>query len=117
MRRIHVDEGASVEVMYKHCFDSFHPSIRARLTATHTTLSGFSGEQVKPLGKIEMEVCFGSDGLCARTTMKFIVLPSSSPYNIILGRSGLKKLRAIPSTIHAMMKFPTPRGIATLVTQ
>lgn len=49
--------------------------------------------------------------------MKFVVVRSPSPYNIILGRSGIKKLRAIPSTIHSMMKFPTPRGIATLVTR
>nr|GEV93551.1 hypothetical protein [Tanacetum cinerariifolium] len=33
------------------------------------------------------------------------------------GRSGLKTLRAIPFTIHSMMKFPTPKGVATLVTQ
>lgn len=49
--------------------------------------------------------------------MKFAVVRSPSPYNIILGRSRIKKLRAIPSTIHSMMKFPTPRGIATLVTR
>ncbi|PWA80131.1 reverse transcriptase domain-containing protein [Artemisia annua] len=117
VKRIHVDEGASVEIMYMQCFDNFHPTIRARLVEIHTALSGFSGEQLKPLGKIELEVCFGNDGLCARTTMKFIVVSASSPYNVILGRSGLKKSRAIPSTIHSMMKFPTPRGIATLVTQ
>ncbi|PWA93825.1 ATP-dependent caseinolytic (Clp) protease/crotonase family protein [Artemisia annua] len=49
--------------------------------------------------------------------MKFAVVRSPSPYNIILGRSGIKELRAIPSIIHAMMKFPTPRGVATLVTR
>ncbi|PWA68194.1 reverse transcriptase domain-containing protein [Artemisia annua] len=49
--------------------------------------------------------------------MRFTVIRAPSPYNVILGRSGLKALRAIPSTIHAMMKFPTPRGIATLVTR
>ncbi|PWA96799.1 hypothetical protein CTI12_AA037930 [Artemisia annua] len=49
--------------------------------------------------------------------MKFAVIRSPSPYNVILGRSGIKRLRAIPSTIHSMMKFPTPRGIATLVTR
>nr|GFA77460.1 reverse transcriptase domain-containing protein [Tanacetum cinerariifolium] len=32
-------------------------------------------------------------------------------------RTGLRALRAIPSTIHAMMKFPSLRGIATLVTR
>ncbi|PWA58109.1 hypothetical protein CTI12_AA404950 [Artemisia annua] len=48
--------------------------------------------------------------------MKFAVVRSPYPYNIILGRSGIKELRVMPSTIHAMMKFPTPRGVATLVT-
>ncbi|GKB94411.1 hypothetical protein Tco_0980548 [Tanacetum coccineum] len=51
------------------------------------------------------------------TMMKFIVIRAASPYNIILGRTGMKKLRVIPSIIHVIMKFPTPRGIATLVTQ
>ncbi|GKB37575.1 reverse transcriptase domain-containing protein [Tanacetum coccineum] len=32
-------------------------------------------------------------------------------------RTGLKTLRAVSSTIHSMVKFPTPRGIATLVTR
>nr|GEV63754.1 dynamin-related protein 5A [Tanacetum cinerariifolium] len=32
-----------------------------------------------------------------------------------LGKIELETLRAIPSTIHSMMKFPTPKGIATLV--
>ncbi|GJU53675.1 hypothetical protein Tco_1227389 [Tanacetum coccineum] len=40
---------------------------------------------------------------------------ASSPYNIILGRTRMRELRSVSSTIHAMMKFPTPRGIATLV--
>ncbi|PWA65489.1 reverse transcriptase domain-containing protein [Artemisia annua] len=64
-----------------------------------------------------MNVEFGDGGLSRKTTMKFTVIRAPSPYNVILGRSGLKALRAIPSTIHAMMKFPTPRGIATLVTR
>nr|GEV13180.1 reverse transcriptase domain-containing protein [Tanacetum cinerariifolium] len=52
-----------------------------------------------------------------RTTIKFTIIRAPSPYNIILGRIRLKILRAIPSTIHSMMKFPTPKGIATLVTR
>ncbi|GKD49606.1 reverse transcriptase domain-containing protein [Tanacetum coccineum] len=117
IRRVYVDAGASVEVMYEHCFEHLCPSIKARLKETNTPLVGFSGESIKPLGKIELDVCFGSEGLFCRTTMKFAVVKSPSPYNFILGRSGLKKLRAVPSTIHSMMKFPTPRGIATLVTR
>ncbi|GJU71624.1 reverse transcriptase domain-containing protein, partial [Tanacetum coccineum] len=75
------------------------------------------GYLVKPLGKIKLDVCFGGSGRCRRAIMKFTVIPSPSPYNIILGRPSLKQLRAVPSTIHGMMKFPTPWGVATVVSQ
>ncbi|GJX69033.1 reverse transcriptase domain-containing protein [Tanacetum coccineum] len=113
VRRIHIDEGASIEIMYEHCFNMLHPKIKARLTKMQTTVSGFSGERVKPLGKIELDVCFGGAGRCRRAMMRFVVIPAPSLYNIILGRPALKQLRAIPSTIHGMMKFPTRWGIAT----
>ncbi|GJU48228.1 reverse transcriptase domain-containing protein [Tanacetum coccineum] len=117
VRRVYVDEGSSVEVMFEHYFKNLNPKIKAGLRETQTDLVGFAREVSKPLGKIELEVCFGSRGLCRRTSMKFIVVRAPSPYNIILGRPGLKTLRAIPSTIHSMMKFPTPKGVATLVTR
>ncbi|GJS53389.1 hypothetical protein Tco_0626751 [Tanacetum coccineum] len=62
-------------------------------------------------------MCFENEGLYRRTTMKFTVIKAPSPYNIILRRSGLKGLRAISSTIHSLMKFPTPKGIAIPVTR
>nr|GEV21451.1 reverse transcriptase domain-containing protein [Tanacetum cinerariifolium] len=117
IRRIHIDEGASVEIMFKQCFNMLHPSIQARLVEMQTTVSGFSREQVKPLAKIELDVCFGGSGLYQRVIMKFTIILAPSPYNIILGRSCLKQLRTIPSTIHGMMKFPNLWGIATMVSQ
>ncbi|GJV96071.1 reverse transcriptase domain-containing protein [Tanacetum coccineum] len=75
------------------------------------------GGKTKPLGKIDLEVCFGNEGLSRRMSIKFLVIRALSPYNIILVRPGLKALHAIPSTIHSMIRFPTPKGIATLVTR
>ncbi|GKD29242.1 reverse transcriptase domain-containing protein [Tanacetum coccineum] len=86
---IHVDEGASVEIM-----------------GTCQTVR-----------KNKADVCFGGSGLCRWAIMKFTIIPVPSSYNIILGRPSLKQLRAISSTIHGMMKFPTPWGIATLESQ
>ncbi|GJV13543.1 hypothetical protein Tco_1355084 [Tanacetum coccineum] len=117
VRRIYVDEGSSIEVMFGHCFENFHPRIKAELRETRTDLVGFACEVSKPLEKIELEVCFRNGGFCRRTSMKFIVVRAPSLYNIILGRPGLKTLQAIPSTIHFMMKFLTPKGVATLVTR
>ncbi|GJU74428.1 reverse transcriptase domain-containing protein [Tanacetum coccineum] len=115
VRRVYVDEGSSVEVMFEHCFENLPEKVKAGLRETRTDLVGFAGEVAKPLGKIDLEVCFENEGLSRRTSMKFIIIRAPSPYNIILGRPGLKILHAIPSTIHSMIKFPTPKGIATLI--
>ncbi|GKD69618.1 hypothetical protein Tco_1323708, partial [Tanacetum coccineum] len=44
-------------------------------------------------------------------------LVSHSPYNVILGRTGLKSLGAVASTIYSKIKFPTANGIATMTTK
>ncbi|GJS12856.1 reverse transcriptase domain-containing protein [Tanacetum coccineum] len=95
VRRVFVDQGAAVQVMFEHCFDNLSPAIKSRLTPTQTELVGFSGEQLIPIRKVE----------------------APSPYNIILGRMGMRELRVVSSTVHAMLKFPKPRGIATLIAQ
>nr|GEW51496.1 reverse transcriptase domain-containing protein [Tanacetum cinerariifolium] len=87
VRRVFVDHGVAVQVMFKHLFDNLPLSFRARLTQTHMELVGFSGEQLILMGKIELNVAFRSEGLCRRTMMKFTVVRESSPYNIILRRT------------------------------
>nr|GEV35328.1 reverse transcriptase domain-containing protein [Tanacetum cinerariifolium] len=106
--------GAAVQVMFEHCFRNLCPAIQARLSRTHTELVGFSEEQLRSMGKIELEVVFRNEGLSRITIMKFTVVEASSPYNIILGRTGMRERHAVSSTTRAMMKFPTSRGIATL---
>nr|GEV95619.1 hypothetical protein [Tanacetum cinerariifolium] len=56
IRRVFVDQGAAVQVMFAHCFDNLSPDIKARLTPTQTELVGFSGEQLIPIGRIELKV-------------------------------------------------------------
>ncbi|GKC19486.1 reverse transcriptase domain-containing protein [Tanacetum coccineum] len=117
VRRVYIDQGASLEVMFEHCFKNLSPAIKSRLRSTQMDLVGFAGGVVKPLGKIELEVVFGDDGLFRTIVVNFTVVRAPSPYNVILGRTGLGALRAVSSTIHSMIKFPTPRGITTLVTR
>ncbi|GKG13664.1 hypothetical protein Tco_0350624, partial [Tanacetum coccineum] len=46
--------------------------------------------------------------------MNFIVVRSPSSYNDIIGRPGVKKLQAVPSTAHRMLKLLVEGGVITL---
>ncbi|GKE27472.1 hypothetical protein Tco_1442856 [Tanacetum coccineum] len=90
---------------------------KAKLKEPRTPLVGFSGEVSYPIGTIDLNVTIGEPGKLRTVTMEFTIVKSHSPYNIILGRTGLRSLGAVASTIHSMIKFPTANGIATMTTK
>ena len=47
----------------------------------------------------------------ATTTARFLVVDAPSAYNMLLGRSSLNAIKAIPSAYHMMIKFPTVSGV------
>ncbi|GJT62033.1 reverse transcriptase domain-containing protein [Tanacetum coccineum] len=91
------EERAAVQVMFEHYFDNLSPAIKARLTPTQTELVGFSGEQLIPIGKVELKVTFGGGCLSRTVMLKFTVVRVSSPYNSILGRTRMRELWAVSS--------------------
>ncbi|GKE58684.1 reverse transcriptase domain-containing protein, partial [Tanacetum coccineum] len=115
--RIYVDGGSSVEVMYEHCFRNLGTKTRARLRESRTPLVGFFREVNYPMGVINLNVTMGEIRKLRTVTMEFTVVKSHSPYNVILGRTDLRSLGAVASTIHLMRKFPTNNGIATMTTK
>ncbi|GJT28323.1 hypothetical protein Tco_0908598 [Tanacetum coccineum] len=116
VRRIHVDGGSSSEVMYEHCFRNLSYRTRSRLKESRVPLVGFSGEVSYPLGVIDLEVTIGECRKTRTIIMEFAVVKSPSLYNALLGRTGMRSLGAVASTIHSMIKFPTSNGIATIAT-
>ncbi|GJV38124.1 reverse transcriptase domain-containing protein [Tanacetum coccineum] len=79
-----------------------------------TSLIGFSGEIKWPLGQITLLVKIRDDEHSTSAWMDFMVVRSTSPHNGIIGRPGLRKIQAVPSTTHGMIKFPVTGGILTL---
>ena len=45
------------------------------------------------------------------TTTRFLVVDAPSAYNMLLGRLSLNAIKAIPSSYHMMIKFPTVSGV------
>ncbi|GKD92675.1 reverse transcriptase domain-containing protein [Tanacetum coccineum] len=115
-RRILVDGGSSSKIMYEPCFRNLDFSIRSRLRRCRVPMVGVSGETYHPLGIIDLQVTIGRTGRNKMVLMEFAIMKCRSPYNVIIGRTGMRSLRAVGSTIHFMIKFPTNQGILTMET-
>uniref|UniRef100_A0A2N9I3J5 Uncharacterized protein n=1 Tax=Fagus sylvatica TaxID=28930 RepID=A0A2N9I3J5_FAGSY len=109
VKRILIDPGSSAEIMYDSLFKGLgleHKDLDRKVDP----LYGFSGESVMPVGRVTVKVHAGT----ISTPTDFWVLNSYSPYNAILGRPWLHKMKAVPSTLHQRLRFPTPEGIMEL---
>nr|GEV54019.1 reverse transcriptase domain-containing protein [Tanacetum cinerariifolium] len=114
VHRMYVDEGSSSKILYEHYFSKFRSEIKNQLILTKTPLVGFSGEIIWPLGQISLLVKIGDEEHSTSAWINLRVVRSPSPYNRIIGRPRVRKIRAIPSTAHEMLKFPVAGGIVTL---
>uniref|UniRef100_A0A2N9HX24 Integrase catalytic domain-containing protein n=1 Tax=Fagus sylvatica TaxID=28930 RepID=A0A2N9HX24_FAGSY len=109
VQRVLIDQGSFAEVMYQDLYEKLGLS-ETELSNFTTPIFGFSGEPVVPLGKTMLPVLAGPINL----QMEFIVVKASSPYNAIMGRDWLHRMKAIPSTLHQKLRFPTPEGVMEL---
>ena len=87
---------------------------RARLIPKNAPLVGFGGTRVLPLGAITLSVTVGDYPQQITKDVTFLVVDYSSAYNGILGQPTLNSWKAVTSTYHLMIKFPTEYGIGKL---
>ncbi|GJT77492.1 hypothetical protein Tco_1044217 [Tanacetum coccineum] len=82
------------------------------------TIEGFRGSQEKFItpGVDRPQGNYGEPGRNKTVLMEFAIVKCRSSYNVILRRMEMKSLRAVGSTIHSMIKFPTANGVATMTT-
>ncbi|XP_071739825.1 uncharacterized protein [Rutidosis leptorrhynchoides] len=114
IRNIYTDTGAGADIMYEHCFVLLPKDVQETMKETYVPLASFTSEPSWSEGSILLEVVLGKPPLKRTTNIEFLVVKANSQYNIILGRTALMTFGAVTSTVHGMMKFPTPGGIATL---
>ncbi|GJW23046.1 reverse transcriptase domain-containing protein [Tanacetum coccineum] len=60
------------------------------------------------------ETLIGDEEHSASAWMNFVVVRSPSSYNRIIGRPGVRKLQAVPSMTHGMLKLLVEGGVITL---
>ncbi|GJW73742.1 hypothetical protein Tco_0133112 [Tanacetum coccineum] len=88
VHRMCIDGESSFEILYEHFFNRLR--------------------QITLLVKVE------DDEHSTSAWMDFMVVRSTSPFNGIIRRPGLPKMKAVPSITHGMIKFPVMGGTLTL---
>ena len=84
---------------------------REWLIPTNASLVGFGGTKVYPLAAVIMPVTVGDYPQQITKDVTFLVIDCLSAYNAILGRPTLNSWKAVTSTYHLMIKFPSKYGV------
>ncbi|GKB94277.1 reverse transcriptase domain-containing protein [Tanacetum coccineum] len=112
IHRIYVDGGSASKILYEHCFNRLPPEVKNQMVPATPLIA--SVEKSWPIGQILLPIKIGDAEHSTSTWMNFVVVRSPSPYNGIIGRPGVRKIQAVPSTAHGVLKFPVSGGILTL---
>nr|GEU93594.1 reverse transcriptase domain-containing protein [Tanacetum cinerariifolium] len=105
VHRMYVDGGFSSEILYEHRFNRFCLEVKSQMIPAATPLLGFSGEIIGPLGQISLLVKIRDGEHSPSAWMNFMIVRSPSPYNRIIRRKKLRRIQAVSSTAHEMLKF------------
>ncbi|KAF8085949.1 hypothetical protein N665_0641s0006 [Sinapis alba] len=101
-----IDTGSSTDVLFYDAFKKMGFT-KNLLKQERTPLTGFAGETTYSLRSIKLTVTAGN----VRKIVDFIVIDRPAPFNAILGRLLLYRMKEVPSTYHQCLKFSTPREI------
>ncbi|KAL0340269.1 UNVERIFIED_CONTAM: hypothetical protein Sradi_4543700 [Sesamum radiatum] len=114
VKKVLIDSGSSADIMFYDAYVQLGID-DAQLRKVNTSLIGFNGEMIEPFGEVMLPLSLGSLPKRSTKMVKFLVVKAPSAYNIILGRPSLNLFRAIASTFHMKLKFPTSVGVGDAV--
>ncbi|KAL1216936.1 hypothetical protein V5N11_018738 [Cardamine amara subsp. amara] len=109
LTKMMVDTGSSVDLIFYSVLQRMEiPDSRIR--GIKMLLTGFAGETTISLGTIQLPVIAGG----VEKIVDFVVVDRKAPFHVILGRPWIHTMKAVASTYHQCIKFPSPNGIRTI---
>ncbi|KAG7578877.1 Retrotransposon gag domain [Arabidopsis thaliana x Arabidopsis arenosa] len=104
-----INTGSSVDLIFLSILQRMGIS-KADIIGPPAPLVAFTSDTSMSLGNIKLPVL----AVGVPKIVEFIVFDRPAAYNIILGTPWIYQMKAIPSTYHQCVKFPTPGGIGTI---
>jgi hypothetical protein len=109
-----MDAGSGINLIYARTLKAMSISLEW-LKPTDCSFHGIvPGSANHPLGKIELDVCFGDSSNFRREKLEFQVLDWPLQYHAILGRPEFAKFMAVPHNAYLALKIPGPKGVITV---
>jgi hypothetical protein len=112
--RVFMDAGSGINLIYARILKAMSISqewLKLIDCSFHRIVPGSANH---PLGKIELDVCFGDSGNFRREKLEFEVMDWPSQYHAILGRPAFAKFMAVPHYAYLALKIPGPKGFITV---
>ena len=110
MKRVMVDQGSAVEIMYPNLYKGLNLKFED-LTPYSSPLVSFEGKLIIPKGQIRLLVQIGSKVV----EVDFIVVDAYSPYTTIVAKPWLHTLGAVSSTLYQKVKYPSEGQIKKIL--
>ena len=110
VHRTLVDDGSSVDILFLKAYEQMGIGLH-ELTPTPIPLYGFTGDDLIPVGSINLALTVGTYPRISSVMANFLVVDFPLAFNAMLGRPTLRELQAITSICHLLMKFPTSNGV------
>ena len=87
---------------------------KKRIRPSSSPLVSFTGDRIVPRGIVTLFVIVGTYPTQVTKEIDFLIVDCPSTYNIILGRLALNILKAMTSTYHLKVKFPTAHDVGEI---
>jgi hypothetical protein len=114
IRRVFMDAGSGINLIYARTLRAMCISPLS-LKPTDCSFHGIvPGATNYLLGRIELDVCFGSSSNYRREKLEFEVMDWPSQYHAILGRPAFAKFMAVPHYVYLTLKVLGPKGTITV---
>jgi hypothetical protein len=112
--KVLMDGGSSLDILYIETLEKMKKTEQHLEPSGATFHSIVPGKQDRSLGKITLEVLFGSPENFRSEAVTFEVVPFKSAYHAIFGRPAFKRFMARPCCIYGKLKMPGPEGVITV---
>jgi hypothetical protein len=112
--RVFMDVGSGINLIYARTLRAMCISLE-NLKPTDCSFHGIvPGATNYPLGKIELDVCFGNSSNYRREKLEFEAMDWPSQYHAIMGRPAFAKFMAVPHYAYLTLKILGPKGTITV---